>query len=860
MGRVCAYHYGALQAIARTALAFAFLSLCAPLAWAQETAAPETPPPVTTPTMEDITAPPEEANATAEPNKPSLLVSTSKKGDDTTIIFPFPGRVAAATFRYHNTIWLVFSAYHRIPTELLGSSMPKGVKKIEQLPSEERTILLIHTDGSFYPDTTRGDRDYHWRVTLLKNERYPDNLIPLQYRTNTRSPDILFPILQYSAPARLIDPASQNELLVAPMYIKDHGNYPERRWPQATALSSNQGIAIVTHADGTRLRAIRNGLTLTTRGGISLSEGLPEITIERYDVLKSTKEALFPYDKWKIDEKQNVYTTLAQLQNQLVTSEDQDTYIIKVRMAQHMMAEGLYHEALSLLNQLEEEAPDFFKEYNLGLIRAGAHFMAGRFQEAAIDFANPDVPEGPEIQYWKRIVNLAQTGRNVPITFNTFERVFAKLYPPEMRRRLFLMAADHYINREEFNQALGALDGMNKADLIGTSIGEVDYLLGKIAASKGQLEAAKEIWENILYETDDRYVRSRSQFGLTTMLFENGAITVQQAIDRLEPVRVMWRNDQFEINLLTFMAKLYVRNEEYAQALRTWREIVVNYPEDPVALESAQNMARLYQNLFLKNGADKLKPLEALSVFYEFRDLSPIGRKGDMMVQNLADILTRVDLLDRAAALLSHQIRFRLEGKDRSMVGARLALIHLLNRKPREALAVLKVTGFGGNSETLQRQRDHLTAKALMDTGEYDRAIRILAPDKSQEGIGLTLQAYWEQKDWLNVIDSAEELLSTRESLNEPLTPEEGAYLIKLAVAYLFEDDMTQLGYLRQYFLPLMKENPNLKTFLYLTDDTRPISPSNIGEVLKSVRNVQGFLDAYRKDIAEKGLSKTIQN
>ena len=60
--------------------------------------------------------------------------------------------------------------------------------------------------------------------------------------------------------------------------------------------------------------------------------------------------------------------------------------------------------------------------------------------------------------------------------------------------------------------------------------------------------------------------------------------------------------------------------------------------------------------------------IDALSLFYDFRDLTPIGRRGDEMIRKLADRLVSVDLLDQAAELLQHQVDNRLQGAARAQV------------------------------------------------------------------------------------------------------------------------------------------------------------------------------------------------
>ena len=66
--------------------------------------------------------------------------------------------------------------------------------------------------------------------------------------------------------------------------------------------------------------------------------------------------------------------------------------------------------------------------------------------------------------------------------------------------------------------------------------------------------------------------------------------------------------------------------------------------------------------------------IDALSLFYDFRDLTPVGRRGDEMIRKLADRLVSVDLLDQAAELLQHQVDNRLQGAARAQVAVRLAV------------------------------------------------------------------------------------------------------------------------------------------------------------------------------------------
>ena len=84
--------------------------------------------------------------------------------------------------------------------------------------------------------------------------------------------------------------------------------------------------------------------------------------------------------------------------------------------------------------------------------------------------------------------------------------------------------------------------------------------------------------------------------------------------------------------------------------------------------------AATFDSLFLAGKGDAMPAIDALSLFYDFRELTPIGRRGDEMIRRLADRLVSVDLLDQAAELLQHQVDHRLQGAARAQVATRLAV------------------------------------------------------------------------------------------------------------------------------------------------------------------------------------------
>src|SRR5262249_30743540 len=148
----------------------------------------------------------------------------------------------------------------------------------------------------------------------------------------------------------------------------------------------------------------------------------------------------------------------------------------------------------------------------------------------------------------------------------------------------------------------------------------------------------------------------------------------------LEVASTMWRGDSIEVKNLGMLSQLYAAKGRYNEAFAVGRTATQLEPNSETARKVQDQQSALFDELYNSPKGDDLPPVEALAMFYEYRDLTPIGRRGDELIRHLADRLVAVDLLDQASELLQYQIDERLEGSARAQVAARLAMVYLMNR------------------------------------------------------------------------------------------------------------------------------------------------------------------------------------
>lgn len=867
----------------------------------------EQPQPATTPAEAPVTAPEAPAAASASEPAPAateqaatpgqFLVTTKEADGGIWVNFPWASRVAAAAFERAGDIWIIFNSPQNINTALLRTVMPKAVIKVEQFYSESSTILRLTTDGSLHATARQPKGSYRWHILLS-----PKRAMPIKDTTVIGQSDddkityLLFKLFDSAAPLQFYDPRIGDKVIVFATFEEGQGLAEERQFPGVRVLSTQQGVVVTSLRDDLATEFTMVGLKLRAAGDLSVSRNLPVLPPKNAPSTAegTTTQVMMPYDQWYIAP--GMYRDVhAERVRNLANATDAARPDAMLSLVQLTMGQGYLIEALGHLNLIRAQYPDYYKANQLALLRAACNLLMNRPTEARDDIAATELASLDETQLWLNAVGLffppvqtpapdaaeiaAQKGTlsnagvedvtKLPgapaisaeaheFDFLGYNQSYIRFYPPVIRQRLAILASEYYLKTGEPEKAIAVFDTLNKDSILQPIQLYAEFALGKTAVQKSQVKQALEILGRLADQHEDRYIQSLARYEHILLRHKNGTITAEEAEEALEHLRLSWRGDMFERQMLAELARMYQENKQYDSTLRIWKYLLTAFPNDPETLAIAGNMSDLFRQLFIGGEADAMPPLKSLALFYEFRELTPIGDLGDEIIQKLADRLAAVDLLDRAAQLLEHQVKFRVSGESRARIGARLALIHLLNQEPARALEVLQTTSFGGAAPELLRERQQLTAQALSRLGKHEDALVMLYNDTTREGDLLRLDILWAMKDWPNIINQAEDVLAERPNLTEPLTAQETAILLKLALAYNFEGDYTQLGYLRDYYIALVPESPMKEIFAFITNDTAPIDTEDYELVARQISNTESFLDAFKKKIAAGRLSETL--
>jgi hypothetical protein len=254
--------------------------------------------------------------------------------------------------------------------------------------------------------------------------------------------------------------------------------------------------------------------------------------------------------------------------------------------------------------------------------------------------------------------------------------------------------------------------------------------------------------------------------------------------------------------------------------------------------------AATFDALFLTAKGDAMPPVDALALFYDFRELTPVGSRGDEMIRRLADRLVAVDLLDQGADLLQYQVDHRLQGAGRAQIATRLAVVYLMNKKPDRALAVLRGTRTANVSDELRSQRLLLEGRALSDTGRPDLALEVIANLDGREVTRLRSDVLWSAKRWDESAEQIELMYGERYKDFTPLSDVEQQDILRAEIGYALSSDALGLARFREKYAAKMAETPDAHVFEVVS---APLGSSGdqfavIAHAATSIDTLEGFL------------------
>ncbi len=762
--------------------------------------------------------------------------------------FPWQTNVAAAAFKRNDSLWVVFDA----PTIVRHSEIDPKVRlrlrlrTASQVANAKATVLQYRLTPGQWVGIEKSDSG--WSVSVKDTEILPRVILSTQVSIESiAGSSVAIPVDAPSAVVSITDPQIGDTMLVAPIKMMAQGFARSAMLRGGELLQTAQGVAFVPLSSRYVLIQQEKSL-LITDSAASISTGTASGFVR--SAVGNTTARLIDQHSWSFQDGRRFDEIDSALLYELSMAPAAQQQKKRWQIATFYVARGLPQRALGVLEAMARKDKQVELLPQFRAVRGVAALQARNFLTARDNLLDVSLDGVAEVWLWRARLHDAE-GRS-QAALEAFRRGsdVISYYDSEERAEFQLVAIRAAIAIGDGGTAQRELSLMQRADLTNAQRSEASYWRGRLAALQGHRPEALKLYRSVKAE-DSRRSYAQAQLSATQLLVDSGSLKITPAIATLERLRYAWRGDMLELSMLDTLAKYYTQSRRFREALFAYRQAANYFVPSDRTRDATIAQDGLFRRLFLDGVADSLTPVQSLALFTDFRGLTPLGTDGDLMIRRLSERLVDVALYDRAAELLDHQVRYRLEGTAKAVVASRLAMVQILAGKPQEALDLIRFTRAIATSEDVLASRNRIEARALIDLGDYEAAEVITSNDGSAISQMLQADLSWKRKDWGQLVAATSNILNADTNGLTIAATDRRKHILRLAFAHNMLNDGKALQQLKDRFIGAMAGTDYEQAFNMLASGAT-LGPADIralSKTLVSIDQLDSFRDIYRAEL-----------
>lgn len=773
-------------------------------------------------------------------------IRAERVGDGIRLVFAFPRKTPVAVFERLQVLWVVMSTDEAVDPSPLRDVAPDLVREVQNWRAGGAAVVRLVLAR---PLLAAADVEERQLVVELGDQGAGRGAPITVRRAAGDNGDAVAELLLAGAGQlhQFDDPETGGELsvvtAVGPTRImpKTQRFVDFTLWPTAHALAIERvsdGVTVSTQGPVVRISRPR-GLNLSAAGGATSTllsgreaESAARPAFIRLDPTLPPGEA-----------RDRINRQISEVAAAPEVSRNAE----RLGLARTYLSLDMGAEALGVLSLVEAAEKAMGEEPRMRALKGVALLQMHRPQEALDELDAFELSQSTDAHLWQGLA-FTQLGK-WEMALMAFEKGRPALssYPPEHQRDLLLGQAEAALHLGEPAPASAAL--AQARDLGRGEERRLTFLEAWLAELGGDRNRAMAAYGLIAAEEPIRDAAgAQARLRRTVLGHEMGEIDDDEAIKRLEHLTMAWRGDETEYMASRELANLYSEKGDYRRAFELMRTSLLAGPDSPITQALQDDMSKVFQKLFLAPSTEGLSMVDALALYYDFREMTPVGRKGDEMIRALAERLISLDLLDKAADLLSYQIEHRLTGAARAQVATRLAAVHLMANRPADALKVLTSTRQSNLPPSVENERTLIEARALGDTGRTELALDLLAAmPKSDRVSRVRADILWTAERWQEAGEELERMLGERWEEGTELTARMREEVLRAGIAYSMAGDRLSTQRLRTKFLDQMASSTDAAAFDVVTQPAAA-KEGAIEEVVQNLSKtdrLRDFLQEY---------------
>ncbi|KJB90928.1 tetratricopeptide repeat protein [Skermanella aerolata] len=762
---------------------------------------------------------------------------------------------AAAVYTRAGFLYVVFGRPLELDGRIKVDTLVPGLGGPETVPLRGATAFRMALPDGMEPAVTRDGNT--WRIALGPRAPAPPEGLPVDaQRDFPLGARLVVGVPDARQVVQINDPVVGDQLLVVPLPNPGQAVAEPHGFTQLRLLPAAQGIVVQPLEDTVAVRPIRDGVEVTSAGGLRLSPpadvagvSATRLSGRGREPAAAAASGLFDLARWRGGPVSDFTKLRQKAQQAVLNAPEIEKDRARLDLAHFYFAHGLAAESLGLMGMLAGNQPDLESRPEFQALRGAGRVLYGEPKLGAEDLANPALDRQDEAVLWRAAASAEQG--DWPAAARDFDRARTTLdgYPDPFYTKLAAMAVKAKLATGDRTGATRQLDALAKRTggaFEKKPVGQ--FLRGQLRLLAGNKDEAMGAFRTVA-DSNDRLYRTRAELALVDLEMENGTLGAAEAVARLERLRFAWRGDDLELDILEKLGATYMKAHNYAEGFNTIRQAAELFPESPRAAGMLSGMSQSFVDLYTKDGAAALSPVEALGLYDQFKDLAPEGPQADGVVRQLAERMVEIDLLGRAGDMLQGLVNGKLQGADKGAAGTRLASIRLQDAKPDQAIAALDQSDVPELTPALVAERRILRARALAELKRYGEALALLKEDTSQPAELLRVDIAWRGAQWAEAASGLAKVIGPPPPDGTALSKDKADLVLNQAVALSLAGDNAALDRLRSQFGTAMADGPHADTFRVLARPGQSgglIDLASIQSRVKEVGTFQKFLAGQR--------------
>lgn len=655
---------------------------------------------------------------------------------------------------------------------------------------------------------------------------------------------------------KVSDPIVGDDFAVVTVPRADNRLYQAASFVDVDVIPAYVGAVLVPKSDGLRIEAGDDEVTVRRVGGLNVGPavatykppaGTPS-TAATPARIEDIPQSMFSLARWVDPTKGDLDERKRQMEIEITESGGQRKRTLLLNKAEFMVARNMPHEALGYL-ELAEDADDQLAQLpEYQAIKAVAQTQSWRYDDALKTLKSPVLQNISEARFWKALAEAGKSEYDKAYADLPKDLNFLKAYPAQMRSDILLTLSEIALQNNDAVLLKSAIEQMKLDSDVLTKAQQagLSYYRGRQAMMNG-LPGDVKVHLQKAVDSGDLFYGTRAEYALINEQLRNKEITPADALPRLERIRFAWRGDALELDINRTLGETYIAAGEEEKGMNILRGAAEMAPNRTARAPIVKTMSEAFKTLFMKQTGDDatLKPLEALKVYEEFKELLPTGEDGDVIISTIADKLVSVDLLSRAVALLDERMTQNLAPAKRPRWALKAAAISLMNRKPAEALRLLsKVPAASFDAAELGQRYGLVKARALADLKRTKEAIALLdtLDGTDPEIIRLKADTGWRGQQWAYAAAALNQLLALEKIADgTALTTDQARMILNAAIAANLSGSTPDLDALRDKYDAVMRSSPLYKSFQVVTRPIRTAVLSDRDTIMSHVFEVDMF-------------------